>query len=46
MGKSINPEELKKANAASFELSKQFTAEHHVEKIEKLYERVIAEYKK
>ena len=41
-----NPEELKKAKEASFELSKQFTAEHHVEKIEKLYERVIAEFKK
>lgn len=41
-----DPNALRLAKAASFELSKQFTAEHHVDKIEKLYERVIAEYHK
>ncbi len=41
-----NPGSLKLAKAASLELSKQFTAEHHVEKIEALYEKVIADYNK
>ncbi|OHD28085.1 MAG: hypothetical protein A2086_00790 [Spirochaetes bacterium GWD1_27_9] len=44
--KLMNDNELlKKFCQTSFEISKRFTAENHVDKVEKLYQKVIEDYK-